>query len=57
MDMKDLRKLRKEQTEEALLDRIDEILDEDNISSVDVEEIKDCWKAIWYAHQCGKETA
>ena len=49
MDMKDLRKLRKEQTEEALLDRIDEILDE--------EEIKDCWKAIWYAHQCCKETA
>lgn len=57
MDMKDLRKLRKEQTEEALLDRIDEILDEDNLSSVDVEEIKDCWKAIWYAHQCCKETA
>lgn len=57
MDMKDLRKLRKEQTEEALLDRIDEILDEDNISSVDVEEIKDCWKVIWYAHQCCKETA
>lgn len=57
MDMKDLRKLRKEQTEEALLDRIDEILDEDNISSVDVEEIKDCWKTIWYAHQCCKETA
>ena len=56
MDMKDLRKLRKEQTEEALLDRIDEILDEDNINSVDVEEIKDCWKAIWYAHQCSKET-
>lgn len=57
MDMKDLRKLRKEQTEEALLDRIDEILDEDNINSVDVEEITDCWKAIWYAHQCCKETA
>ena len=51
MDTKDLCKMRCEQTKDALLKRIDEILDEDYFGHSDVQEIKDCWKAIWYAHQ------
>lgn len=59
MDSKDVRKMRCEQTEEALLKKIDRVLDEaedaGHLSHDDVCLIEKAWKAIWYARQCAKE--
>lgn len=59
MDEKELRKLRAEQTEEALLKKIDRVLDEAEdehyLSNDYICLIERAWKAIWYARQCAKE--
>lgn len=55
MDSKDLIHMRCEQTEQALLEKIDRVLDKarDNayLSREDVAIVKDAWKALWYAKQ------
>lgn len=59
MDEKELCRLRAEQTEEALLKKIDRVLDEAEdehyLSHDDVCLIEKAWKAIWHARQCAKE--
>lgn len=59
MDMKELRRLRCEQTMDALLDKIDKVLDDarddGHMSCEDVKCLKDCWKTLWYSKQCCKE--
>ncbi len=59
MDTKDVVRMRCAQTEEALLRKIDRILDEAEderyLSREDICVLKDAWKAIWYAKQCAKE--
>lgn len=59
MDEKDLRKMRAEQTEDALLKKIDRGLDaaEDDhyLSHDDICLIEKAWKAIWYAKAVCKE--
>ena len=60
MEMKEVIRLLKERTEEAAADKMDRILDdvrdEGYLSHDDVECIKDCRKAIWYARQTCKES-
>ncbi len=59
MDTKEVTRMRCAQTEEALLRKIDRILDEAEderyLSREDICVLKDAWKAIWYAKQCAKE--
>lgn len=59
IDAKEMRRVRCMQTEEAMLERIDEKLDDakrsGHMSHTDVQCVKDMWKAIWYAKQCCKE--
>lgn len=59
MDVKEVCRMRADQTEEALLKKIDRVLDEaedaGHLSHDDVCLIEKAWKAIWYARQCAKE--
>ena len=59
MDTKEVTRMRCAQTEEALLKKIDRVLDEAEddhyLSHEDVCLIEKAWKAIWHARQCAKE--
>ena len=59
MDTKEVTRMRCAQTEEALLKKIDRVLDEAEddhyLSHEDVCLIEKAWKAIWSARQCAKE--
>lgn len=59
MDKKDLYRMRCEQTEEHMLEKIDNVLDEARdsryLSAEGVRTVKDCWKALWYAKQASRE--
>lgn len=59
MDMKELGRMRAEETIHAMLEKIDKVLDDAKddryMSCEDVCVVKDCWKAIWYAKQCLKD--
>ncbi len=60
MDAKEMTRLLKERTEEAMHEKIDRILDDARdsgyLSHENIECLKDCWKAVWYARQACKES-
>ena len=60
MDVREYKKVVINQVEEHLLKKVDRIVDEAsddhrNLHDSEVEEIKDIFKALWYAKQYCKE--
>lgn len=60
MDVKEYKRVVISQVEEHLLKKVDRIIDNTsdehrNLHEDEIREIKDCFKALWYAKQYCKE--